>query len=301
MRNFGNDSFASQHHYLHHQLAPPPPHQHHLAMVPTAVAMPTTTHQPGKIDPYPLTKTVGVGTATATNLNKHNKSHFSPVSVIAPSSHHQNHLSGSTGHHNSNNNASANSTTTNNNGSGIPINHSHPHHHHAAVVATSAAGVSHLPTATLAAACPTPANGGPSPAHLQQIPVNGLPYHPSHSPTLPVPSKLRENPFFTSFHYHYFFQVVAYLFPWDNFFLVLGTFFCSREFFMSHSFTMGKGQKNLLSPAFISRIINLSSRMFFFSSNSEKKILLCACLFFCSTWKKIPWKNTTMQSSYISI
>ncbi|CAL8109189.1 unnamed protein product [Orchesella dallaii] len=173
MRNFGNDSYGSQQHYhQHHQLSYPPP----PLGLPPAV----------KMEPFPLSKTIGAGS----NLKQLNKSHFSPVNIVAPTPHdhhqhhqqqhhHQNHLSSSGGHNTNNNNVSNN---------GIPINLSHAS---GTVVSSSAAATtvanhsSLMPTATLAAACPTPANRGPSPTH-HQIPANGLPYHPSHSPTLPV-------------------------------------------------------------------------------------------------------------------
>lgn len=199
MRNFGNDSFSSQHY-------PQLPTQNHYQFAPLSMHHPNVssigTQNPVKQESYPLTKSIGVGA----NL-KQSAKHFSPANIIvAPSSyHHTNHHGNiSSGHHNSNNNNSSNYNYSSNSPNGIPINLSHGHGTTTATTtmissssetnSAAAVIVSHLPTAALTAACPS-ANRGPSPSH-QQNPINGLPYHSTHSPTLPI---ARKNFFFIPF------------------------------------------------------------------------------------------------------
>lgn len=141
---------------------------------------------PGKMEPYHLSKSIGVGA----NLKQPTKTYFSPASFIAssPYNHPSQHA------HASIYNNSFSTNSTNIHSSGIPINLSNSQSVTPATTTTTsetsaAAIVSHLPTAALAAACPTTAIRGSSQAHHQQSPINGSPYHSSHSPTLPVARK----------------------------------------------------------------------------------------------------------------
>lgn len=168
MRNFGNESFPIQHYLPHHQFAPPAFHP---------LSVPSGSPAVVKMEPYHLAKSCVGGLKPAT------KSHYSPVSIVTPSPQYS--------HHNLSNNC-----TNNNNDPKAPINLSHGQVTSPATTTSmtsetngAVAVVSHLPTAALAAACPTTAIRGPSPAHHQPSPISALPYHSSHSPTLPIARK----------------------------------------------------------------------------------------------------------------